>query len=75
MKQITLKRNSSFEPKDYSLKNATELDYETLINENTIVRDEDTGEIIIVYMKLKEGVDELREAILNLKYNKISKES
>jgi len=70
MKQITLERNSSFEPKEYLLKNATDSDYETLITDNTLIRDKDTGEIIIVYMKLKEGVDELREAIINLKYNK-----
>lgn len=70
MKQITLKRNSSFEPKDYAYKNVKESDFNLLIDENTTIRDEDTGEIILVYMKLKEGVNELRNAIIDLKYVK-----
>ena len=70
MKQITLNKNSSFEPKDFVYKNVKETDFDIIINENTTIRDQNTGEIILVYMKLKEGVDELREAIINLKYVK-----
>ena len=69
MKQITLKRNSSFEPDKFFMKDVKEEDFNVLMNENTIVRDEDTGEIIIVYMKLKEAVEELRESVINIKYS------
>ena len=70
MKEITLKQNSSFEPDKFFMKDVKETDFEILLNENTVVKDEDTGEIILVYMKLKEAVEELRESIMNIKYTK-----
>jgi len=70
MKEITLKQNSSFEPDKFFMKDVKETDFEILLNENTVVKDEDTGEIILVYMKLKEAVEELRDSIMNIKYSK-----
>jgi hypothetical protein len=70
MKQITLKQNKSFDPKKFFMKDVKETDFTQTIKENTVIRDEDTGEIILVYMKLKDAVEELRESILNIKYSK-----
>ena len=70
MKQLTIKQNRSFEPEEFVMKNGKESDFSTTINENTVIRDEDTGEIILVYMKLKDTVEELRESVMNIKYGK-----
>jgi hypothetical protein len=70
MKEITLKRKADFDSKLLQYKSVLESDYSQLITDNTIIRDEDSGEIVIVYLKLTEDLGYLRNAITDLKYAK-----
>jgi len=70
MKEITLKRKADFDSKVLQYKSVLESDYNLFIDEDTIIRDYDSGEIVIVYLKLTDDLSELRDSVVNLKYAK-----
>lgn len=70
MRNIILKRQSDFNPKDYVYRTALESDYNRLINEDCILIDEDTGQIIGIYFTMPKTPRQLLMALLTIKYTK-----
>ncbi len=70
MRNIILKRQSDFTPKDYVYRTALESDYSRLINEDCTLIDEDTGQIIGIYFTIPKTSRQLLMALMTIKYDK-----
>lgn len=70
MKELTLKRKENFDSSVLQYKSVLESDYSIFIDEDTIIRDFESGEIVVVYLKLTDDLSELRNSVVNLKYAK-----
>lgn len=70
MKTILVSRKEDFSPKQYIRRSAVESDYATLIKEPCKIIDEDTGELVGVYILMPKTPTKLLQAILKIKYDK-----
>lgn len=68
MNTIYLKKKE-IDFKQYVLRSAVESDYETLITEDTIVIDEDTKDVVAVYVHMHNDTSEIMKALENIKYS------
>lgn len=70
MKTIILKRKPDFKSKEYVYRTALESDYKTLIKESCTMIDEDTGELIGVYLVMPKTPRKLLMALLTIRIDK-----
>lgn len=70
MKTIHIKRVDDFTAKDYIRRTALESDYSTLIQESCKMVDEDTGELVGVYVVMPKTPSNLLTALMTIKYEK-----
>lgn len=68
MQTLTLKkRELNF--KEYVKRSAVEADFETLIKGDTVIIDEDTKEVVAVYVKMNNDTTEIMGALERIKYS------
>ncbi len=68
MKTILVSKKEGFSSKDYIKRSALDTDYSRLITENCKIVDEDTGQLLIVYMVMPSTPRRLLTAVLKIKY-------
>lgn len=63
-------QNRRVDPGDYKLRKASESDFDELITEPSLIYDEETGELLIVYLLLDDDFSDVVEVLKRTQYQK-----
>lgn len=69
MQTLTLKKRKLNIKGDYKKRSAIESDFKTLINEDTIIIDEDTKDVVAVYVQMDTNTQAIMAALGRIKYS------